>query len=69
MQMKYLIEQLAKEKWPDKLGIICSTIIIASSFFGTRNDFLASFLFGGSLLLFSFGMSVNYYGFRFALNP
>ena len=57
--MKGILKELRETTHPDKLGILCATLIICLSLFATHSDNLLVFLFGISFLLFTFAMSLN----------
>ena len=53
------IRGLNKIQGVDKLGVICSTLIIIFSFFSKTIDTLMTFLFGASAFSFFVGISLN----------
>jgi len=59
LSLENVIKELNNVSSIDKLGLICSTLIILFSFFGNRIDTLMTFLFGTSLFMWFAGMSFN----------
>ena len=54
-----LVKELKEIRMPDRLGLVCSTLIMLFSFFGTKIDTVMTFLFGASTFIFFFSMSLN----------
>lgn len=57
--MDKFVSALNQVSQPDKLGIICATLIIVFSFFSKSIDSILTFLFGSFLLLMFIAQSFN----------
>ncbi|MBU2541707.1 MAG: hypothetical protein KJ593_07370 [Candidatus Omnitrophica bacterium] len=57
--MEGIIRELKSILSPDRLGIMCSLVIIVFSLFATQIDNFLIFLFGASAFCMFFGMSFN----------